>query len=84
MTNPLHLVLKHKWFDAIKTGEKRVEYRDNSEYWRKRICGTHRSGRDQARIVIFHRGYTKETIAFKVDYIVLGSQIEIHLGERIE
>lgn len=34
----LHLVLKHQYYDAIDRGEKTVEYRDNTEYWRRRIA----------------------------------------------
>ena len=35
----LHLVLDFKWFDLIASGKKRIEYRDDSEFWRKRIEG---------------------------------------------
>lgn len=33
----LHLVLKYKWFDMIKSGEKKEEYRDPTKYWAKRL-----------------------------------------------
>lgn len=33
----LDLVLKHKWYDMIASGEKREEYRDFNEYWTKRL-----------------------------------------------
>lgn len=36
----LHLNLKKKWFDMILSGEKKEEYRDMSEYW-KRIFQDH-------------------------------------------
>lgn len=29
----LFLVVKKEWYDKIASGEKRVEYRKNSEYW---------------------------------------------------
>ncbi len=35
----LHLVLKGKYFDEIVAGLKPEEYRANTVYWRKRICG---------------------------------------------
>ncbi len=33
----LHLTLKKKWFDAISSGEKRNEYREDKPYWRSRL-----------------------------------------------
>lgn len=33
----LTLPIKRKWFDMICRGEKREEYREVTEYWRKRI-----------------------------------------------
>ena len=36
----LTLSLKKQWFDMIKAGVKKEEYREISEYWFKRFCGT--------------------------------------------
>ena len=33
----LHLTLKKRWFDLIITGKKKIEYREDKLYWRKRI-----------------------------------------------
>lgn len=33
----LHLTLKKKWFDMILSGEKKEEYREFKEYWKKRL-----------------------------------------------
>lgn len=33
----IHLVLKHKWYDMIESGEKPEEYRDFTPYWCKRF-----------------------------------------------
>jgi ASC-1-like (ASCH) protein len=33
----LYLTLKKKWFDLIKSGEKRIEYREVKPYWTKRL-----------------------------------------------
>lgn len=33
----LTLSLKKQWFDMIKSGEKKEEYREISEFWRKRL-----------------------------------------------
>lgn len=56
--NTVHLVLKRKWFDLIASGEKRIEYRADTEFWRKRILGKEQ--------VVFHRGYTDVTLRFSI------------------
>jgi hypothetical protein len=72
----IHLILKAEWYDAIDNGSKRIEYRDNTSYWRPRITG--------AEGVVFHRGYTNTTMRFTITDIKIGTspQIEIHLGDR--
>ena len=39
MEDILHLPLKGKWYQLIKSGAKPEEYRDTTPYWMKRICG---------------------------------------------
>lgn len=34
----LILPIKKKWFDMIRSGEKKDEYRGRKEYWRKRFA----------------------------------------------
>lgn len=34
----LTFILKKKWYEKIKSGEKTVEYREVKLYWIKRIC----------------------------------------------
>jgi hypothetical protein len=34
----LHLTVKKEWFDKIKSGRKRTEYREIKPYWTKRLC----------------------------------------------
>jgi len=71
----VHLVLKHKWFDMISSGKKRTEYRDDSDFWRKRIF--------RKEVVVFHRGYTTETMSFKIKEIESGKgTIKICLGKK--
>lgn len=35
--NPLHLVLKGKWYDMIANGSKKEEYREIKPYWARRL-----------------------------------------------
>lgn len=51
-----------------------VEYRDDSEFWRKRLEGK--------EFATLHRGYTKNTMTFKIERRkTVRRIIEIHLGE---
>ena len=34
----LTFILKKKWYDKIKNGEKTIEYREVKPYWDRRIC----------------------------------------------
>lgn len=68
----LRFVLKGVWFDKIKSGKKRIEYREVKPYWDKRIRNLyHFNNTPDFNKCIFTRGYTsgdlpdseKETIA---------------------
>lgn len=65
----LHLVLTHHWYDEIVSGRKRTEYREMSDFWRKRIWGK----KDDIKTVTFARGYTDTTLTFDVVGIDQGS-----------
>lgn len=54
----LSLVLKGEWYDMIKCGKKREEYRDSSLYWYKRINNWYyKTG---VHVVEFRLGYKKD------------------------
>lgn len=105
MKKTLHLILKSVWYDKIASGEKTSEYRVCSPYWNKRFAGiTTREGHyyqthGPTRIkkyssVVFHRGYTSNTMEFAIVEIRLITGIpndlgafqcwEIKLGQRIK
>lgn len=83
----LDLVLKGYWYDLIKSGEKKCEYREIKEYWTRRLFSrpfTH---------VRFRRGYTSESILFELAGIEptdsqndlgLSQAYKIALGSRIQ
>ena len=81
----LHLVLKGKWYDMIKSGEKTEEYRETKQYWIKRILegstdkqpeltSIHRQISKQTKYekVCFHRGYTNRTMIFVIKDVSIG------------
>lgn len=78
----LHLVLKHKWYDMIESGEKKEEYRAVTQYWMRRLiedvyeyeeedacCRVCYADYDR---VCFHRGYTSTTMTFIIESIDTG------------
>jgi len=106
--NTLHLVLKGKWYDLIASGEKTEEYREPKPYWTKRILDDSSVKRPgltpvSSRLslwtkyerVCFHRGYTSQTMTFKIKGVSVGmgnvawgapvskAVIIIKLGNRI-
>ena len=58
----LHLTLHRKWFDAIASGKKLEEYRDQTPYWQRRIEGHKHTE------IHFCNGYRKEAPFMRVEY----------------
>lgn len=59
----LHLTLKKRWFDLIKSGHKTEEYREIKPYWSKRLLA---SGKNYDRIE-FRNGYGRNVPAMTVE-----------------
>ena len=53
----LHLNLHKKWFDMILSGEKKEEYRELSDYWKKRMTNVKRQN---IKTITFSNGYAKD------------------------
>lgn len=64
----LHLMLHGKWFDAVRQGGKRVEYRQIKSRWTKQIWDK----RDRLNILVLHRGYTANVIRATITRIDIG------------
>lgn len=58
----LYLNLKREYFDAIAEGTKRVEYRDQSEHWKRKL-----EGRKYDQI-LFRNGYAPDAPAMIVEF----------------
>ena len=83
----LPLILTHRWYDKISSGEKRYEYREIKPFWQKRLFAK------DGDIVRFHRGYTATTMEFELVGIDETSEqndlnvprcYRLTLGERIQ
>lgn len=99
MDGILHLTIKKKWFDLIASGRKTVEYRDDKEYWRRRLITTTGEIRP-FREIHFRNGYRKDSPTMRVEWLgcewvdfvpwvkngedVTGPVFEISLGKVLE
>lgn len=72
----LDLVLKKHWFEKIKSGEKKIEFRKFSDYWKKRIL------KDGAELIENPEGYcvknspTQCILRYGYSKVVLYADIE--------
>ena len=95
-SDALKLVLKKRWYDLIRSGEKKEEYRAISPYWYRRILTENGQARyDQ---VTFYYGYAKDrpSMTFQIEGVRIGQgnpewgaelgkeYIVIGLGQRVE
>jgi len=62
----LHLTLKRKWFDMIKSGEKKEEYREIKPFWTKRFNNI-RCSSEPTKTVTFSNGYHKDRDQFVIE-----------------
>ena len=88
MTKILHLNLFRKYFNQIADGTKTIEYRDKTDYWKRRIEDK------EYDVIKFRNGYAKDAPTMLVEYnglnlgnpfayeIQLGKIIEVNYGEK--
>ena len=93
MKKILHLNLYRKYFDAIADGTKVFEYREKTDYWKRRLEDR------EYDIIKFRNGYAKDAPTMLVEYkgydigfngiceeqyiIKLGKVKEVNYGKRI-
>lgn len=61
----LFLVIKKKYFDEIKSGIKKEEYRLVKPYWEKKLIGK------QYTHIVFQNGYNKNSPRIEAEYLCL-------------
>ena len=62
MPEILHLNLHRGFFDAIACKKKRIEYREQSPYWRKGLEDRHYDA------ILFRNGYAKDAPEMLVEF----------------
>ena len=80
MKKILHLNLYRKYFDAIADGTKTTEYRDKTDYWKKRIEDK------EYDIIKFRNGYAIDAPTMLVEYkgYDITDRYELKLGKITE
>ena len=77
----LHLNLFRKYFDEIAEGTKTIEYRDRTDYWKKRI--EHK----EYDVIKFRNGYAKNAPTMLVEYkgwdVNEDGDYELYLGGKL-
>ena len=82
----IHLILTHHWYDEIDAGRKWIEYREQSDYYKRMLLRNYKLLKQRfgdkntpllylyknVRSVIFHRGYTRTTMRWRVKNIAVG------------
>ena len=82
----LNFILKKKWYEKIKSGEKTVEYREFTEYWKTRVYNALISlASGEKPICILRLGYTKQYMTAKISEIdiVNGKETDLHIDSQV-
>ena len=56
----INATLRFKWYDLIRSGKKKIEYRSASPYWESRLVG------HDIKFIRFSRGYGKVRMTVEV------------------
>ena len=86
---PLFLVMQKVWFDEIECGNKKVEYRDDSDFYISRLCNKDKEGKitglKNYKTVLLQEGYNKGARRMMVEITDIKylryDGFEIYLGE---
>lgn len=82
---PLFLIMEKVWFDEILSGSKKIEYRDDSPFYRSRLMNKKGQFRNYENALL-QVGYNKDAqrMTIEIKDIVLEGDFEIHLGNITE
>lgn len=74
-TDTLHLIEKNEWYQLIKKGIKKEDYREMTSYWERRLCFFPYYTRNPRNFITVccHNGYTKEKIFVACEGIEMGT-----------
>ena len=82
----LTFILKKEWYEKIKSGEKTVEYREVTPYWRTRLHNAFIILAPKEKpICVLRLGYTKQYMTAKISKIniVDGKETDLHIDSQV-
>jgi len=85
MQKKLTATLHAHWFNEILQGRKKIEYREQTDYWAKRLLNSDGSPRHYDT-VLFRNGYAASAPVMVVEYcgLTISDDYEIHLGRILQ
>lgn len=80
MKYSLYMTIKKQWFDEIKSGEKKIEYREIKDYWTKKF-----SKLTCPFTVLIQNGYEKNSprlyaVINKIEKDKVENVYKLHIG----
>jgi hypothetical protein len=77
--------MEKTWFNEILSGRKKIEYRDDSPFYRSRLINKNGQFRNYKNALL-QVGYNKDgqRMTVEIKDIVLNGEFEIHLGNITE
>lgn len=79
----LNFILKKKWYEKIKSGEKTIEYREVKDYWRQRLKNEFSNYIPQT--CKLRLGYTNQYMTAKITgiEIVNGKNTDLNIDKPV-
>ncbi|MDQ3536858.1 MAG: ASCH domain-containing protein [Bacteroidota bacterium] len=82
----LKIIIKGEYFDMIKSGEKKIEYREVTPFWTSRLFDKEGKKRSYDS-VLFINGYNKDARRLTTEFkgvTIKNGVYNIHLGKIIK
>lgn len=86
MVKVLYLILFREWFDQIARGDKKVEYRDKTPFWTKRLFNED-GNQTHYDMIVFTNGYGPDRPRMQVEFLGVREReekYEILLGKVLK
>jgi hypothetical protein len=82
---PLYLPIERYYFDQIESGQKKIEYRDDTPHYRSRFLNKQGELRNH-KVLLLQEGYNAGARRMLVEIVEVQHkrQFETHLGQIIE
>lgn len=82
---PLYLPIERYYFNQIESGEKKIEYRDDTPHYRSRFLNKQGELRNH-KVLLLQEGYNSgaKRMLIEITNIIYQREFQTHLGSIIE